>query len=257
VSWPGAPFVLLQGSGTIKQWTLSHRVQDSLLALHESVVACSIFLPDLTGSVLTSNQKFGIRFPNSIFDSGTAPPWEFKTTASINGDQVLFQTEPIATLTGVTLTSPATDTWPAPPSGSELRDDDNDQNPGVTVMPVDPATDPSYNFPPVGLPQFLGDYPRAGQIFIASRSVATLHGTVDSCDSLSGSVEIATLGGVPAINSSVVGCVRTDGQVCVASEASFLDQNRPQFVPSGAGTLKSVRMPDGATCADVRARFPN
>src|SRR5439155_25014485 len=131
VSWPGAPFVLLQGTGTIKQWTLSQRVQDSLLALHESVVACGILLPDLQGSVLTSNQKFGIRFPNGIFDSGKAPPWKFNSIASVSGDQVLFATDPIATLTGVDLASPATDAWPVPPPASSLRDDDGDKKPGV------------------------------------------------------------------------------------------------------------------------------
>ncbi|HVU05640.1 MAG TPA: hypothetical protein VHE30_28020 [Polyangiaceae bacterium] len=257
VNWPGAPFVLLEGQGTIMQWTLSHRVQDSLLELHETVVACSIFLPDLQGSVLTSNQKFGIRFPNEIFDRGVAPPWPFHTTAYLATDHVEYDTELIATLTGITLPNPTTDAWPVPPSNSSFRDDDQDGSPGVTVNAVDPGTDPSYNFPPVGLPQFLGDYPRARTIDIVSRSVAKLHGTVTNCDELNGSVAIQVLAGTPAINSTVIGCVRSDGQTCVQAEADFLNQNRPQFTPTGLGTFKSVRLAEGATCADVRARFPN
>lgn len=257
VSWPGAPFVLVAGQGQVKQWTLSHRVQDSLLNLHETVVGCSIFLPDLVGSILTSNQKFGIRFPNAVFDK-TQTPYLFKTTASLVGSEVQWSTEPVATLTGLSLPGPATDAWPSPAVASTFRDDDMDGNPGVTVIPVDPSADPSYNWPPVGLPQYLGqDYPRAKSIFIVARSVAALHGTVTSCDELHGAAEIKVIGSQPAINSTVVGCVRTDGQTCVQSEADFLNQNRPQFVPSGPGTLISVRLPDNATCADARARFPN
>lgn len=257
VKWPGAPFVLLEGTGEVKQWTISHRVQDSLLALHETVSACSIYLPDLTGSVLTSNQSFGIRFPNSLFDTSTAPPWPFNTTVQLVDGQAQWSTEAVATLTGVSLPSPATDAWPSPLSPSALRDDEGDGNPGVTVVPVDPATDSRYNFPPVGFPPLFGvDYPRAKLIFIASRSVVKLHGTVKSCDELNGAADIVVLGGTPSINSTVVGCVKTTGETCTADEAGFLDQNRPQFTPTGPGTLVSVRMPDSATCADVRARFP-
>ena len=107
VTWPGAPFVLNAGQGEVKQWTLSHRVQDSLLNLHETVAACSIFLPDLTGSVLTSNQKFGIRFPNELFDKGKAPPYPFKTTVTIVGTEPQWSTEPVVTLTGLSLPGPA------------------------------------------------------------------------------------------------------------------------------------------------------
>lgn len=257
VTWPQAPFVLYSGVGEVRQWTLSHRVQDSLLNIHETVSACAITLPDLSGAILSGNQKFGIRFPDAVFDNGVAPPYSFKTTASVVGTHVEWATEPVATLTGLSLPGPATDAWPSPANPSGFRDDDKDSYPAITVLPVDPSVDPSYNWPPVALPQILGaDFKRASLIFIVSRSVAKLHGTVASCDELDGAAEIVTIAGTPSINSTVVGCVRTDGVMCVQSEADFLNQNRPQFVPSGPGTLVSVRLPDGATCADARARFP-
>lgn len=258
VTWPGAPFVLNAGQGEVKQWTISHRVQDSLLNLHETVIACSIFLPDLTGSVLTSNQKFGIRFPDELFDKGKAPPYPFKTTVTLVGNVPQWTTEPVATLTGLSLPNPASDPWPSPAVPADFRDDDMDGSPGATVLPVDPSVDATYNWPPVGLPTAFGqDYPRAKRISIIARSVAKLHGTVQSCDELQGAADIVVIGNQPAINSTVIGCVKTDGQTCSSSEASFVDQIRPQFAPSGPGTLISVRLPPNATCADARARFPN
>jgi hypothetical protein len=125
---------------------------------------------------------------------------------------------------------------------------------GVTVLPVE---DTGYNFPPVGLPQVpFQDLPRARRIYLMTRSVARLNGTVQSCDHIHGAVSIQTVGGTPGINSTVIGCEKLDGTACVASEWQFLDDNRPQFVPAGAGEFDSIRMPNDATCADVRAHFP-
>jgi hypothetical protein len=70
-------------------------------------------------------------------------------------------------------------------------------------------------------------------------------------------VTILPVNGGPGINSTVIGCRKAQtGADCVAADAQFIDSNRPQFTPSSTGTMVSVRLPDGAGCPEVRARFP-
>jgi hypothetical protein len=258
VAWPAAPFVLNAGAAEVMQWNISHREQDSLLEYHESTSVCGISLPDLEGSVLENNQKFGIRFPNAIFDRGKLPSFVFKTTVSIMGTMIQWSvTDPFAILTGLTMQNPTTTPWPSSFPSSATPDQDGDGASGVTVLPVNPMMDPSYNWPPVGLPPYWGaDYPRAARISVVVRSVSTMHGTVASCDELDGNVEIVDIGSSPALNSMVIGCTKIDGEVCSSSEAQFLNVARPVFTPTGPGTLVSLRLPDGAGCQQVREKLP-
>jgi hypothetical protein len=164
---------------------------------------------------------------------------------------------PIALLTGLVMQDPTNAPWPDGFPASQTPDQDSDGSPGVTVIPVDPSTDPSYNWPPVGLPPYLGaDYPRASRISVVVRTVSNLRGTITGCDSAKGSVDIIDINGKPALSSMVIACTRTDGQVCSQSEAVFVNSARPVFTPSGPGSLLSVRLPDAATCADARHALP-
>jgi hypothetical protein len=257
VTWPEAPLVLHAGTGEVVQWNISHRLRDSALTYHELTMPCGIYLPDLTGSVLTNNQKFGIRFPNQMYDDGDIPPVVFSTTASAVGNDVSWSAGPVSLLTGLLMSDPANTPWPTSFPTNQTPDEDKDGALGVTVLPVDPMTDSSYNWPPVGLPAALGqDYPRAKRISVVVRSVANLHGSVSSCDEMRAGVDIVDIGGTAALNSMVIGCVKTTGETCSDSEASFVNSARPQFTPSGPGTLASVRIPDTAGCPDVRSRLP-
>lgn len=257
VTWPDSPLVLYGGKGDVLQWNISHRVQDSPTTYHEATSLCGIYLPDLSGAVLTSNQKFGIRFPDSIWDQGGIPPVTFTTTVTSVGNDVRWVAGPIALLTGLTMQNPTTTPWPDAFPTTQTPDQDNDGSPGVTVIPVDPSTDPSYNWPPVGLPPYLGaDYPRAAKISVVVRTVSKLRGTITGCDEAKASVDIVDIDGTPALSSMVIACTKTDGQVCSQSEAVFLNTARPQFTPSGPGTLRTIRLPDAATCVDVRRELP-
>jgi hypothetical protein len=258
VNWPAAPFVLNGGDGEVVQWNISHRVQDSLVEYHEQTALCGISLPDLTGSILQNDQKFGIRFPSPMFDRNVLPSFTFKTTVSLSNMQILWEVkEPLALLTGLEMQNPTTTPWPSSFSASDTPDQDGDGATGVTVLPVNPMMDPSYNWPPVGLPPYWGaDYPRAARISVVVRSVSTMHGTVAGCDELDGAVDIAQISGSPALNSMVIGCTKIDGKVCADSEAQFLNAARPVFTPTGPGTLVSVRLPDNAGCPEVRAKLP-
>ena len=258
VTWPDAVLVLYGGKGEVLQWNISRRVQDSPSTYHEATSLCGIYLPDLSGAVLTSNQKFGIRFPDSIWDQGGIPPVVFNTTVTSVGADPRWVAGPIALLTGLKMQDPTTTPWPDNNFPvAQTPDQDNDGSPGVTVIPVNPSDDPSYNWPPVGLPPYLGaDYPRAARISVVVRTVSNLRGTITGCDEAKGQVDIIDIDGSPALSSKVIACTKTDGKVCSASEAQFLNNARPVFTPSGPGNLRSIRLPDTGTCADVRSGLP-
>lgn len=254
VTWPATPFVLQAGQGELLQWTLSSRTQNSPTSFHDDSVPCSIFLPDLTGDVLAAYERFGIRFPDSLFDQGGIPTAPFAANVTVTPSGITFDTSPIATLIGHAMANPVTTPWPETGQLSP-EDQDFDGNPGVTVVA---ATGPGYNFPPVSIfpPAGGSDLPRTNFLHIVTRTVATIHGSPVSCDELRGHVEIQQIDGKPAIDSRVIGCSKLDGSPCTADEAAFVDTNRPQFYPSAPGEIVSVRLPDDASCADVRARFP-
>jgi hypothetical protein len=256
VEWPATPLVLLRGSGKVQQWNLVYQQQDGLNVATRAKV-CSIFLPDLEGDLFAAYYKFGIRFPDALFDDGTIVDSEFVLRGSVTaaGD-IAFETETFASVGGVWLADPIGGAWPsidgllgsASSSSSRSVDDDQDGRVGITVIP---ATGQGYSLPPANLALQLAD-----RVYIAERTVSRLYGTLTSCDEVHGSVEIVSVNGKPGIDSRVIGCRKDDGNECTREEAGFVDGIRPQFAPTGPGTLTVVRMPDGATCADVRARFP-
>jgi hypothetical protein len=257
VTWPASPLVLDAGTGEVVEWNLTERKKTGPASYRDTTWHCGILLPDLTGSVLANFQKYGIRFPNAVFDAKQVPPAVYDSTTSVVGSSVVWEAGPVVLLTGLNLTNPATAAWPASFSAAQAPDEDHDGLPGVTVVSVDPSTDPTYNWPPVGLPARWGlDYPRAARIGVVVRTVAELAGSVLTCDTLQAAVHVTTIAGTPALNSKVVGCKTTTGAACDATQTQFLNGERPQFTPSGAGTHVSVRIPDGAGCPDVRAKFP-
>jgi len=256
VTWP-ASIVLQPGQGKLQQWNLTHEVQAPLsTTVNVHTRPCGIFLPDLQSTVLGLFQKFGIRFPNALFDKGTIPETTFSFVADISKSPITFSTDPFAILIGIDLANPVTAAWPAA-SAITPRDDDHDGKPGITVMPVTPAMDPSYSLPPADL--LTGE--SASLVYIATRTVSALSGQIQSCDRLDADVTIQTVNGNPGIDSTVIGCHKVDSNgrdsgECAANEASFVDGARPQFTPAGPGHMTIVRVADGTTCADVRNRFP-
>jgi len=248
VSWPAAPFVLDAGKGNIQQWTLTHEVQNGV-NVDTELVPCKIFLPDLQGSIAAGFYKYGIRFPDALFDAGGTQVTDFVMHGQVSpsGD-VSFTTDPFAILVGLSLDNPVTADWPAA-SAIQSRDDDKDGKVGVTVIPV---SGNGYSLPPTDLLNGLS----ADLIYIAERTVASIAGKPVSCDEVHGTDTVVPVGTLPGINSSVIGCRNNDGSECSAQQAGFVDGIRPQFTPTGPGTLTSVRLPDNATCADVRNRFP-
>ncbi len=250
VTWP-ATIAIIASQGTLNQWVLSRETQATPGgSVTASSVPCGITTPDFQTNIFGGASAFGIRFPDTIFDSGNIPPTAFTISVTITPSGFGFTTNPFAYLIGLTLDNAATAQWPGTASVNEV-DEDKDQNPGVTIIP---ATGPGYSYPPTSIP-FPGT-PLADQLYLAQRTVMSLSGTLTSCDELDGAVTIAAPGGVAAIDSSIIGCHVQGGTTCTSSQSGFIDENRPVFTPSGPGKMISVRMPDNATCADVRTRLP-
>jgi hypothetical protein len=255
VNWPGT-VVLLPGEGKLQQWNLTREVQAPLsttVAAHTR--PCGIFLPDLQTTIFGLFQKFGIRFPATLFDMGRIPETDFTFTADITKTPITFTTNPFAIVIGASLSDATTAAWPSV-SAMTLRDDDNDGNPGITVTPVNGN---GYSLPPANL--ITGD--SAKLVYIATRTVTALSGRIVNCNHLEADVTIQTVNGNPGIDSTVVGCLRTGNSSqgvqpgpCAPDEAAFIDGARPQFTPKAPGKMTIVRVTESTTCADVRAKFP-
>ena len=60
---------------------------------------------------------------------------------------------------------------------------------------------------------------------------------------------------VSAFDSHVMGCTVGGGKDCSDSQTDFVDQNRMKYQVKSA-TFTAKRVPDNATCADVRLASP-
>jgi hypothetical protein len=238
--------ILAPGSGQIRQWIKGVRVQTGNTATDTTVV-CGIALPDFTGTSIAGAETYGVNFPDSLFDTGSLPTFTVNATVSGFAPGATYTTTPSAALLGLTMTNPATTAWPATITAGP-------DSPGVTV---DVNQGGSYS----DVPTDVFKMQRADQLLVVIRQVTVVTGTVLNCDHMSGSVTIPripnTSAGKYAIDSHVVGCRLTGGAgTCNSTQTSFLDGTQPVFTPSGAGSFVAVRMPSGATCADVRTQLP-
>jgi hypothetical protein len=241
--------ILAAGTGTIEQWVKSTRVQTGTTTTDTAFV-CGISLPDFSGTNLVGGEKYGVRFPDSLFDNNYIPSFTINGTLSDSTPNATFTTTASATLLGLTLPSPTTTPWPTPVT-TEV-DSDHDGNPGVTIQT---ATGTGYSQVPVDLSKT-----RADELYVVIRQVTMLSGGASDCDHLSGSVSIpripATSTGKYAIDSHIIGCALAAGGNCSASQTSFADGTQPVFSPTGTTAFTSVRVATSTTCASVRQALP-
>jgi hypothetical protein len=270
VTWQpqGLMSVILQpGHGTITQWVKGERVQSpsTPLSLSDDSRVCGIALPDFQATALGLNGVYGVRFPDSLFDDNYIP--RFTVNGALtpqNAGGYTYSTTPTAVLLGLTMASPTTDPWPATIANTIQDDMDMDGNPGVTVaVAVGPVADPMssaslYSYIPTDVPPPLQQVDLASSLYLAIRQITVASGTVQDCNTIVGSVNIPMIASKPAIDSHILGCRLVDGGQCTtgaSSEAAFVDNSEPIFTLSGNTTFQSMRMPPGATCADVRNAF--
>jgi len=260
--------ILASGSGTITQWVKGMRVQTAAapLQLSDNSVVCGIDLPDFQATALGLNEVYGVRFPDSLFDDGYIPPFTVNGALTLQADGTFsYSSTPTAVLLGLTMQSPASDPWPATVA-TEI-DQDMDGNPGVTIAvaqgplatPTTTATD--YSYIPTGVPAPFMPTNVASSLYVAIRQVTTTIGTVQNCNTITGTVGIQTIDAKAAIDSHVLGCELVDGGQCTtgaSSEAAFVDNSQPVFTPSSTGTTSftAIRVPTNSSCSYVRGAFP-
>jgi hypothetical protein len=245
--------ILNPGSGSITQWILQSRAQTGT-TVTDTAYVCGIDLPDFQGTVVAGSETYGVRFPDSLFDSNYLSSFTISATLSAATTNAIYSEPATATLLGIDLSNPASAPWPdALTAYGESVDSDEDGNPGVTAYA---ATGPGYSMIPVNLAKSS----RATAVFVVIRQVTQVSGTVTDCNHISGTVTIPQLtdsdGDMKyAIDSHVIGCeLEGDGGACSIGDWSFVDGTQPVFSPSGGATFTSMRMPGGmsTTCSQVR-----
>lgn len=244
VQWANS-FVVQGGSGTIVNWLKSTRTAAGT-AVVDSASLCGVETPDYLSQAAFGGEKYGIQFPDALFESGTLPTVDITGQLSGLAPGSTFQADAAAAILGATMASPATDAWPA--NGAQLTavDADGDGKVGVSV---DTAKGGDYKNPP--LDAFLSA--RATRVYTAFRQVITTQGTISSCNRVDGSGTVAVINNKPAIDQHVLGCQRENGTDCSASEYKLLDSAAPVYKPTGDAVVTMVRVPAEATCADIRA----
>jgi hypothetical protein len=260
VSW--APqglngIILASGTGQIRQWVEGVRVQNGT-TLSDSSVVCGIQLPDFKETTIAGGETYGVKFPDSLFDTDILPG--FTVTAGLTGlsPGATYSTTTTAVLLGLTMANPTVDPWPATVT---TRDDmDHDGKPGVTAGVAQGAP---YSDIPTEIPGLLQQPARAVQLYLAIRQVTVATATVTDCKDMTGTVLIPQIQSKYAIDSHVLGCALADGGDCSvdtssssSSQASFIDNSQPIFTPSGVTNFQSKLMAPDAGCADVRAALP-
>jgi hypothetical protein len=268
VTWQpqGLNSVILQsGSGTITQWVKGSRVQSPAAprALIDDSVVCGVALPDFQATPLGLNEVYGVRFPDTLFDDQYVPP--FSVSGTLDDAMLNYSTTSTAVLLGLSMSNPTTDPWPSMPNAITEIDQDNDGNPGVTVnvaagpLATQTLSASSYSYVPTAVPTLLLPPPSASQLYVAIRQVTVSNGAVKDCNTIAGTVSIPLIGSKPAIDSHILGCAIVDGGQCStggSSQAAFVDNSQPVFTPTGTTSFRSIRMAQGATCAQVRAALP-
>jgi hypothetical protein len=243
--------ILAPGSGQIRQWIKTTRMQNGS-ATTETTVVCGVALPDFQGTQVAGAETYGVRFPNTLFDSGFLSTFTIDGTLSGATPGSTYSTAPAAALLGLTLTNPSTDPWPA--TVTTAVDTDQDGSPGVTIHV---ARGNGYSDVPV---DFFKTQ-RANQLFVVIRQITQINATFSDCDHLSGTVSIpripSSASGKYAIDSHIVGCsLSGSGAACDATQTNFVDATQPVFTPTGPSDFTSIRLPNGATCATVRQQLP-
>ena len=240
VSWEGG-IAVLAGSGSIDIWLLADldgEGTDVALSGH----LCRIELPDFETGILAGNETYGTMFPDSIWTNPAMPTVDANATVTSADPGADLHLERGAVVLGGTMTNPLDDPWPADWHSLTTADHDGDGAPGVTAAA---KTGGNYAYPRIDI---LNSNARAEQLFLVSRTILELDGTVDSCDSASGDATIT-------MENHNVGCATVGGGNCSDGQTSTLDNNLPVFAIEG-GTFEMVRLADGSQCDAVFSALP-
>jgi prepilin-type processing-associated H-X9-DG protein len=247
VTWP-ATTATGMGTGKVYLWNRAKLAANGT-ALSGDTWSCGTSLPEFSlnaaGQLVTGASKVSVEVPHAVWDAPSIPKFPNLGTISGWNPGNTITIEPTVALVGLSMTNTA-DPWPMSYTGVTAVDHDGDGKPGFTAVPRDMNP---YTAPPTGL-GLLGSAPTADRLYLASRTVVGLSGKLDSCTEQSGTANVTFF------DSHVVGCrVKGTGADCTAAQTDFVDVSRTNYKVN-SGTFMSKEVPEGASCADVRAALP-
>ena len=247
VTWAGS-LATEKGSGKVHLWNKA-MLNANGTALTGEAANCGTTLPDIVlsgaGVIVTGKSKVQIQIPFESWDKPSIP--KFQQTGTLSGWAVGsdIKMEPTVALVGLTMPDPMAP-WPASYLDIMGVDHDGDGAMGISGLGKNDAT---YTYPPTGLGAF-GSAPTADKVYIASRTVVQLTGKTTSCEEQAGTAN------AKFFDNHIIGCHVFNGGECTrtgnGNQTDFIDVSRTVYVPTG-GTFVSKKLPDNATCADVRA----
>ena len=245
----------------IRQWMRLNITQTNT-TFTATLRPCGLTIPDFQTTVTLGSEWYGISFPNDVYDSSPKIP-QFQMTGTVSSQLIgaSFETSALAILLGMDFGTPVTaitDPWPADLTGLTILDQDNDASPGMTAkVKVGPvpglAVADSFKNIIVDVSGGLANPLRGDKLFLVIRQVASQTGTVDSCNTISGTTDVTK------IDNHIVGCQVDSGSTCSAAQSGLSDAVRPIYAvdPAKGATFVAEKMTGASTsCDTVRGTLP-
>jgi hypothetical protein len=247
VTWP-ATISTNMGTGKVHLWNRASMTATGA-NLAGKVNSCGTSLPDIVlngvGATAAGGMFVSIEIPFAAWDAPAIPIFDQKGTFTGWDPGATIDMEYTVALVGLTMADPLNAAWPATYTGITGADAEGDGKLGITGVPKNGN---GYVYPPTALGIF-GSAPAAKNVYIASRNVLALKGSVPRCDELAGDVN------VKFFDNHVIGCLTTMNAECDANQTKFVDDSRTKYTVTKA-TFLGKKLPDNAPCADVRAALP-
>jgi len=243
VTWSGTSWTRGSGGGTYYNYSWGKlQVSQSGTDITGTLIECGKDEPAVASSVISEDYK--ISYSDAIFNQvpSNLPSVSIAGTLSDSSPGATLALNQTAMLMGGTMNDPINDAWP---SGLTQDDMDGDGKPGVTAPYLNGG---SYIYPRTSSLYF--GYKRADLVYLATRVVFTLNGTLTSCTQSTGSASVTQ------VNTRIFGCnLSSSSSDCSSSEGNFLRDNHNVLNP-GTATYEIVKIGDGATCSDARSALP-
>ncbi len=256
VNWRGTTLagivpVLDGGSGNIRVVVRLDLRGGASSSLRSLVTACDAAMPDFNASWLIGEVYAGL-FPPKSWDEPTMPRWDLGWQVPCKEPGCMFSSDQIVATIGARAS--AQDVWPGrtgPISQIVPVDHDNDGLPAYTIVSANSSEQSASGKPYSEIPVSWTLGARSVTASIAFQLAGQFAGTIDDCETLTGNVMSGR------IEARAVACVAQDspngGQyTCSADQASFLDENLPNWTVTG-GTFRAKRVSPDADCEATRA----
>ncbi len=193
--------------------------------IHQKTTLCDLKLPDVPG---VATLQIPTKLQDLITQKATETTGNYLSSDTVFGAS--YTPPPFLVLLGAQLANPQTDPLPTMDASTGEIDEDNDGNPGVTIL-ANTVTCTDYQ-----------------QLYVALRTYGTLAGTVQTQDSITGYAQIH-------LNQSVLGY----SDPCLAVAAQILIQVEPNspFHAVRVGAAQDVDGNGNVSCPEIVINAPS